>query len=157
MPTSPDNLTITFCGYTGNNRLSVIEQVKSVHEYHNIVYRSGFWAPEITSKINAKKSFYSNMLSGSFALCLRGNGNFSYRFYEALSFGRIPILINTDCVLPFESKINWKQHVISVSEKEIYLLPKLIQECNISPAANRQLWQTFFSAEGYFNNFIQDL
>jgi hypothetical protein len=37
------------------------------------------------------------------------------------------------------------------------LLPDLISSCNISPASNRKLWQTFFSAEGYYKNFNLEL
>ena len=41
-----------------------------------------------------------------FVLCPRGRGSNSIRFYEALNFGKIPILISDDVKLPLESKIN---------------------------------------------------
>ena len=97
------------------------------------------------------------MLDSSFSLCIRGNGNFSYRFYEALSFGRIPILIDTDVELPFESIINWKDHIIFIKPDMIKDIGKIIDECTISPIENRKLWCKYFSAEGYNNNFIYEL
>ena len=54
------------------------------------------------------------MINSNYVLCLRGTGNFSIRFYEALMMGKIPIFINTDCILPFSKIINWKDHVIWV-------------------------------------------
>jgi hypothetical protein len=157
LPTSSENRTVAFCGYVGNGRLKTIEQFAKAYNATNFIYRYGFWAPEIKSKQKARQEFYNNLLTGSFSLCMRGNGNFSYRLYEALSFGRIPILIDTDCVLPFSSIIDWSQHIIKVTEDQLCLLPELIAECKISPAKNRELWQTFFSAEGYYNNFIKEL
>ena len=156
LPDKAENKTIVFCGFVGNNRLEIIEKIKSTYENTNLIYNSMFW-PQTNSKHKTKTLFYNNLLSGSFALCIRGLGNFSYRFYEALSFGRIPVLINTDCVLPFENTIEWSKHIISVNENQIHLLPDLISGCNISPASNRKLWQTFFSAEGYNNNFILEI
>ncbi len=154
---TPENKIITFCGHVGNGRLEIIEKIAHNYKNTNFVYRHGFWAPEIVSKQKARQTFYNNMLSGSFSLCIRGNGNFSYRFYEALSFGRIPVLIDTDCVLPFNNVINWSKHIIKLDINELETLPTLIEECNISPSSNRLLWQTFFSAEGYYNNFVKDL
>ena len=157
LPDIPENKIVTFCGHVGNDRLQKIERFKSIYFDTNIVYRSGFWAPEFASKQQARINFYKNLLSGSFTLCMRGNGNFSYRFYEALCFGRIPVFINTDCVMPFSNIIDWNDHIISVNEDQIELLPEMINNSNISPLANRKLWQTFFSAEGYYNKFVQDI
>ena len=157
LPTLAENKTVAFCGYVGNGRLNTIEKFAAIYNNTNFVYRYGFWAPEVKSKQKARQEFYSNLLSGSYSLCIRGNGNFSYRFYEALSFGRIPILVDTDCVLPFANIIDWSQHIIKITEDQLDSIPKLIAECTISPLKNRELWQTFFSAEGYYNNFIKDL
>ena len=35
------------------------------------------------------------MLASPYILCVRGAGNYSARFYEALALGRIPVLVNT--------------------------------------------------------------
>lgn len=152
-----DNKVVTFCGHIGNGRLPIIERFRKLYGNTNIVYRNGFWAPEVTSKQKARQTFYNNLLSGSFSLCIRGNGNFSYRFYEALSFGRVPILIDTDCVLPFSNEIDWSKHILKIDETQMDMLPELIQGCNLSPWSNRKLWQTFFSAEGYYTNFIKEI
>ena len=36
------------------------------------------------------------------------------RFYETLAIGRIPVLIDTDCVLPLNNEIDWYKHCIIV-------------------------------------------
>ena len=52
-------------------------------------------------------------------LCARGRGNFSYRLYETLCSGRIPVFIDTDCVLPFEDVIDWRSLCVWVPEAEV--------------------------------------
>ena len=54
-----------------------------------------------------------------FTFCYRGAGNFSYRFYETLMMGRIPILVNTDCVFPFEDKVDINSLGLVLNEKTL--------------------------------------
>jgi len=63
--------------------------------------------------------FFKNIQDNLYTFCLRGNGNFSVRFYEVLIMGRIPVLINTDVRLPLEDLIDWNKHCVIVSEDSI--------------------------------------
>jgi hypothetical protein len=68
-----------------------------------------------------KTDFINNMKYSEFCFCPRGTGNFSIRFYEALHNGRIPVLLNTDTVLPLEQQIDYKN--ICVFSNNIDTLP----------------------------------
>lgn len=46
------------------------------------------------------KTFKDNLLWSTYVLCPRGIENYSFRVYEALRFGRIPVIVDTDMVLP---------------------------------------------------------
>jgi len=63
--------------------------------------------------------FFNNIQNNLYVFCLRGNGNFSVRFYEALIMGRIPVLIDTDVKLPLEDQVDWNKHCLVVSENSI--------------------------------------
>ncbi len=57
----------------------------------------------------------------TYIVCPRGVENFSFRAYEALRFGRIPVIIDTEMVLP--EKIDWKAlalHVPFESLQDVY-------------------------------------
>ena len=55
-----------------------------------------------------------------FVICNRGAGNFCMRLYQTLAFGRIPLLLNTDMVLPFEDIIDYNNtFIIGNTEDEI--------------------------------------
>jgi hypothetical protein len=102
------------------------------------------------------------MVDSDYVLCTRGGGNFSYRFYETLSCGRIPLFVNTDCSLPFEQHIDWKKYCVWVEEEDLPHLGNIIREfhARLSPQefqdmqlACRQLWLDWLSPQGFFANF----
>jgi hypothetical protein len=41
--------------------------------------------------------------------------------------GKIPVLINTDCILPFNKIIDWKQHVIWIEWSDVEDIPNIIK------------------------------
>lgn len=56
---------------------------------------------KIHSTKESTREIYLDSLSNSdFVFCPRGDGNGSQRFYETLAMGRIPIIPNTDVILP---------------------------------------------------------
>lgn len=75
-----------------------------------------------------RREFIANILDSDYALCVKGDGNFSYRFYEALSLGRIPLFVNTDCVLPLESLINYKEFCVFVDVCDLQKIDKIIRK-----------------------------
>ena len=53
------------------------------------------------------------------------------RLYETLCLGRIPLLINTDCILPFENIIDWKL-CLWVDENDINKIGQIILDFHSS-------------------------
>ncbi len=71
------------------------------------------------SPMAAEAQYVENIINSDFVLCPKGNGNGSIRFYEALSLGRFPVLISTDCVLPLADIIQYDKFVVNVDYKEL--------------------------------------
>lgn len=62
-----------------------------------------------TAPANQRKQedlFTQVMDQCDYALCVRGVGNYSSRFYMALNSGRIPLVVDTDHVFPCEGRIH---------------------------------------------------
>ena len=125
----------------------------------NFIIRNGFWAGDIADKNTARKEYANNMINSTYALVARGGGNFSYRLYEVLSCGRIPVFINTDCMLPFDSTIDWKKHVVWVEENELNKIDEKIVSFHIEKSneelkniqiSNRELYENFISPIGFY-------
>ena len=98
--------SIGYCGHIMHGRKHYLQTLlKSSSLKCDFVLRRGFWAPGIDKQV-ARQEYFQNMENNVFTFCYRGAGNFSYRLYETFMMGRIPIFINTDCVLPFWDQ--WK-------------------------------------------------
>jgi hypothetical protein len=131
----------------------------------NFLRRSGFWAPGIDMQV-ARQQYVANMLSSDYALIARGAGNFSYRFYEALSCSRIPVFINTECVLPFDHIINWKDFCVWVEEREISKIGDILisfhkkitdEEFMHLKMRIRGLYEDWLSPSGFFSKMYMCL
>jgi len=65
-----------------------------------------------------EKDLYTRHLEAmTYVICPRGIENFSIRVYEALKYGRIPVIIDTEMVLPPE--IDWDQVAIRVPYDQV--------------------------------------
>jgi hypothetical protein len=110
----------------------------------------------------ARQEYVRNVIASDYVLCVRGAGNFSYRLYEVLSCGRIPVFVDTDCVLPYSTRIDWKADCVWVDEKDIRQIGARVAEFHaaLSDAEFverqqrcRKLWEDYLSPEGFFRNF----
>lgn len=66
-----------------------------------------------------RSEYLQNMKDSDFALTPKGDANISIRFYEALSMGRIPVLIDTLVPLPCESQIAYDDFVVRVPYADV--------------------------------------
>ena len=137
--------------------LSYFEQSTKVKT--NFIYRENYRGGAVSEEQRTKTTveYYNNILASDYVLCVRGAGNFSVRLYETLMMGKIPIFVNTDCLLPFEDKINWKNHVVWVEWKNRKNIAELVADfhSNLSSdefvhlqISNRKLWKVTLSVKG---------
>lgn len=103
--------------------------------------------------------FVKCIQNNHFTFCNRGAGNFSMRFYEVLSCGRIPVLINTDLVLPFDSVINWSETII-IGNSYTEMIEKLLKVWNEDNIVERQkrcydVFQRYFTKKGFSKEFLE--
>jgi hypothetical protein len=119
---------------------------------------------QLDQRLEARFEFVKNMAESDYILCCRGSANCSTRLYETLCCGRIPVFINTDCVLPYDFAIDWKKYCVWVDEKELPQIGEKIAEFhnNLSPQEFvdlqhecRRLWKEWLSPEGFFANFYR--
>lgn len=138
----------------------------------NFITRSNYWAGIGSSEERnnpeqaARKEFIENLDSSDYIISVRGVGNWSKRFYEALNWGRIPVLIDTDCVLPYDFAIDWKQYCVWVDQHEIRHAPQKVADfhAGLSPTAFvdlqhacRKLWLEWLSHDGFYLHFHEHL
>lgn len=115
---------------------------------------------------SARREYVQNMVDSDYILCIRGGGNFSYRLYETMSCGRIPVFVDTDCVLPYDWEIDWKDYCVWIDEQDIGLIAKRVKEFHdaLDPyefadlqERCRRLWEERLSPEGFFKSLHRHL
>lgn len=96
----------------------------------NFIIRTSFSSSEDTIELDpqrAREQYVSVLKKSDIALSVRGDGNYSIRFYEILSLGRIPLLIDTDAPLPLEKYIPYNDFVIRVPLSDVNNIGKYIE------------------------------
>ena len=88
--------------------------------------QKGFNGKDSIRPEDAEREYIESILNTDFVLAPKGHGNASVRFYEALSLGRFPVLIDTDCVLPLEDIVDYSQCVVTVPDDRLEDAEKLI-------------------------------
>ncbi len=145
---------VGFCGTVKNNtgkRQSCINKLTaSNYITPNFITKQSFWGgnPHNATLI---EDFKNNILKSHLTLSNRGAGNFSMRFYQVLSLGRIPILLDSDMVFPFEGQINWDEICIKAkTEKE--LIAKIPTWWNSK--TNEEIKQIQLQCKEIYDNYI---
>ena len=121
---------------------------------------------DVTAMRRVRDEYVRNMVESDYILCSRGAGNFSYRLYETLSCGRIPVFVDTDCVLPYDFAAPWREHLVWVDETELASVGDRVaafhealddREFEELQRSCRRLWKEYIAPEGFFVHFHEHL
>jgi len=77
----------------------------------------GFYSVDERAKMRLE--YVDHMMRNDYIFCPRGAGNYSTRLFETVAAGRIPILIDTDLVMPFADVIPWQEIAVWVPISEM--------------------------------------
>jgi hypothetical protein len=135
----------------------------------NYILRKRYRAGETQDKSHhhpAKIDFVNNILNSDYTLCMRGGGNFSVRFYETLCLGRIPIFIDTDCLLPFQDEIDYKAIFPWIDIKDLLYAAEIVRDFHAKLSnddfidlqkACRDLWLEHMIPDGFHRDFVKKI
>jgi hypothetical protein len=144
-----DKPIVGFCGLQSKYRHELLRQVAI---NNNII--DNFIIKETT----LIKEYEENILSSHFTICNRGAGNFDIRFYQTIALGRIPILLNTDTILPFEDEINWNE-IIIMKDTEEEIIKTLLEWWETKDIEDiqykcKEIYDRYFQPEQYFEKIF---
>lgn len=136
----------------------------------NFLIRDNFFAGvadgTTQQREEARRAFVDNMLASDYVLCARGGGNFSYRYFETLAMGRIPLLIDTNCKLPYDFEIDYSEFGPIVDEKDLETIARDLLAFHDRLSRDdfvdlqircRNLWIERLSPFGFFKNIGKHL
>lgn len=146
--------------------LKILENSNEVKT--NFIYRKHYrgGAISIEKRTSTTLEYYNNIIESDYILCVRGAGNFSVRLYETLMMGKTPVFVNTDCLLPFEDKIDWKKHVVWIEWKDRKKIAQKVAHFHTTLSdnefvhlqiSNRKLWKETLSVNGILEMISNDI
>jgi hypothetical protein len=127
----------------GRVRGVVIEDSGEFHDHHDAPTRA------------ANRDRYVELLANSrIAICPRGAGAATFRFWEALAMGCVPLLISDNLVLPLEDRINWDSVILRLAEDDVDQLQAFVEaqdDAHLEAMAEEghRVWQEWFSPENW--------
>ena len=132
-------LSISFTGnidssresaYSGSGKYDGIRRIIVKNLLETAPSECNFNIKHIWGAQNKKEriQFFKNLNDNLYSLCVRGGGNYSFRLGETLMMGRIPILIDTEYILPFVDEIPWDANCVRIKPENFHRIPEVVQE-----------------------------
>jgi len=144
-------------------RKQILHQLESIDGIDtNFNIRDSFAVGTVGGNLNARIEYINNIINSDYTFCYRGAANYSLRFYESLCLGRIPLFINTDCMLPFEDRVHWKDVCLWVEEHNLKYIGDAVLDFHHSITSGefierqhycREIWVKYCDNEGYYTEF----
>lgn len=101
------------------------------------------------AKAPGQRSYLEAILDSHFVLCPRGHGSSSFRLFETMQMGRVPVILSDDWVPPRGPA--WADFSVRVSEERVRELPEILAAFAASAREMGRLarseWESWFAPE----------
>jgi len=119
---------------------------------------AGNWSTEVP--MDNFKRFLDVTCSSKFGLAPRGYGRSSFRLYEILQLGTVPVYISDIHYLPWTDELDWNDFCVPINEDEIEdidTILKSIDDVEYSRLLEngKKVYEDYFTLEGLFKNILK--
>ncbi len=113
-----------------------------------------------------RRAFVQNILGTDYTLVVKGDANAATRFYEVLSLGRIPVLIDTACVLPIERLIDYRECCVVIDCKDLARAPAILADLHAKLSSEqfvdmqrkaRHIYETYLRYDVFTRYLVEEL
>lgn len=155
----PKEKTI-FASFVGSRnthpiRMDMCKHLSNLDDYY---ISADTWSP--TVPIDNFKNFVEITSSSKFSLAPRGYGKQSFRLYEILQLGSVPVYVSDEHYLPWMDELDWNDFCVPVNEDEIEEIDDILksisdEDYNKLVQNGKKAYQEYFTLEGMFQNIIK--
>lgn len=135
-----------------------IEMCKYLANKDEYVISSGNWSSSVPMK--NVDHFIDITCSSKFSLAPRGYGKSSFRLYEILQLGSVPVYISDIHYLPWMDELDWNDFCVPVNADEIEEIDEILKSIDDTKYKKllengQKIYQDYFSLDGVFKNIIK--
>lgn len=114
---------------------------------------------DLAQQAAARRCFVDSIVGSDYVLCVRGAGNYSFRFFETLCLGRTPLVVDTDSVFPLRELIDPRSFSVWVPLAELDRIEELVLahfealrgDAESERRRLRAIWEEHYSPHGFFS------
>ena len=117
---------MVFCSFVGSTTNPIRNHcLSTLHDKPGYVIKAFHWQPNVTEDQTAL--FYNLTSQSRFTLCPRGYGATSYRLYEAMQLGSIPVYVSDKHLLPWSDELNWEEFCVIIKPQDIHRIDSILK------------------------------
>jgi len=115
-----------FCSFVGSLTHPIRnEMVSSLKDNPKFFLKAGNWSNSVSKE--KEEDFLSVMARSKFSLCPRGYGPTSYRLYEAMQVGSVPVYVYDREWLPWQDEIDWSECIITIHQSQVGIIDLMLE------------------------------
>jgi hypothetical protein len=157
IPTKEKTILASFVGSRNTHpiRMDMCNQLSGKEGYK---ISAGNWSTEVP--MDNFKRFLDITCSSKFGLAPRGYGKSSFRMYEILQLGTVPVYISDVHYLPWSDELDWNDFCVPVNEDEIEDIDAILKsisdvEYNKLLENGKKVYEEYFTLEGMFKKITK--
>ncbi len=151
------NILFSYMGRLGHPVRKAIMQIREQRSVIEDTSHLSFFGANTDAVAGQKRRYAEVIQRSKFVLCPVGSGPSSFRLFETMAAGRVPVIISDAWTRPIGPA--WSDFSLSVPERRIRDLPKFIasQEPRFPEMAKaaRLAWEEWFSPEVLFHRMVE--
>jgi hypothetical protein len=106
---------------------------------------------------NELDNFIDITSRSKFTLCPRGYGKSSFRLYEAIQMGSIPVYVTDYEWLPWRNEIDWNESIVSINTNQIGGLKDIILNTDYESKKEnlKRIYKNYLTYDSVYYNIIK--
>ena len=159
MENIPNNNRDIFCSFVGSITHPIRQNMyNALHNNKEYYFSTNAWTDKVSKE---NQNLFIDITSRSlFTLCPRGYGRTSFRLYECLQLGSIPVYIYDIPWTPFSDEIKWEDFCIMVPSTEIYNINKILYSISGEQIVKmlkcgKEVYEKYFTMESMSKNILK--
>jgi hypothetical protein len=156
---TPNNDKTQFASFIGSLTHPIRDELITIFA-GNKKYRfsCGSWTSRVSDK--SLQLFLDVTASSRFTLCPRGYGRASFRLYEAMQLGSVPVYISDHHVLPWAEELDWEEFCVIVDAAKVPDIDRILTRITDKKYERmrkraKEIYPAYFSLEGVAANILR--
>jgi len=148
-----------FCSFVGSATHGIRNELYNTFKQDSdFLFTQGGW--DITVSEDKLNHFIDVTNRSKFVLCPRGYGKSSFRLYETMQIGAVPVYVSDDHYLPWSDELDWSEFCVIIKQNQICNLKNILQSISDEKHNNmlnriKQVYPEYFTLDAVCHQILK--